>query len=183
MPRGVIAVAMAFALTGAAQAADPPPAAQAVIQTYIVYCLPMAIKGASRAEAEESAKHLGYTQAELSSFPALAVRTAPAWRVPSASGVVTVALGGVNEKLPSSCEITVSGHDSEPLRAALDQAVICEGCPFTRNPMMSSNTPAAKIEKYDWKIEGTRMLVSVLSVALPDESKGASFFVHVHRLP
>jgi hypothetical protein len=84
--------------------------------------------------------------------------------------------------VPSSCEITVSGSPSAPLRKKISDVTVCDKCPFVRNTQLSREERGLHFDKYDWRMPERKALLSVMTVTLPDDSRGASFFVHVHMV-
>ena len=172
---------LAVAAPARAAAADAPakPAAKAVQEAYMTFCIPAVL--APPAEAQKLAERAGYTKTDLPAFAPLKERTSPAWLVPSATGRVVVSRGGSGVAGAETCEITVRDTDSAPLRQAMEEATVCKGCPFVRNAAFPAQSAGMGIDKYDWQVN-PKLMVSVLAVSLPDSSRGASFFVQTHAL-
>jgi hypothetical protein len=151
-----------------------------VEKAFMAFCLPLVGKEATN--TDEVAGWSKYQKTTLPAFPALKVRSAPAWQVPTASGRVVVSRGGLDERLPSSCEITVSGAPSAPLRKKISEATTCKGCPFVRNAQASKDEAGISLDKYDWRMPEKKALLSVMTYALPERADGVTFFVHVHMV-
>jgi hypothetical protein len=174
----LLVAAPAFAL---AQSPAAPSVEKAVEQAYMLFCMPLVAKGATN--TDEVAGWSNYKKTTLPNFAGLRVRSAPAWLVPSASGRVVVSRGSIDERVPLSCEIIVSGSPSEPLQKKIAEATMCKGCPFVHNRQVSREQNGIRFDKYDWRMPEKNALVSVMTYALPASSQEASFLVHIHKVP
>jgi hypothetical protein len=182
--RAVCAVVLVVAMptmAATAQPKSPPTIEQAVIQANFLFCMPLVGKAATN--TDEAAKWAGYQPTSLPNFSALKIRSAPAWLVPSASGRVVVARGAVDERVPLSCEIVVSGAAGSQLSKKFPETLVCKGCPFLRNEQASQQGNGLRMEKYDWKMPEKNALLSVLTYTLPPNPSGVDFLVHVHKVP
>jgi hypothetical protein len=168
------------AMAAAQQATTPPTIEKAIENAHMLFCMPLVGKEATN--TSEVARWSGYQATSLPNFTGLKVRSAPAWLVPSASGRVVVSRGAVDERVPLSCEISVSDASGSKLGKKFSEMLVCNGCPFVRNEKASQEGNGIRMEKYDWKMSEKKALLSVVTFSLPPNPSGITFLVHTHMV-
>ena len=176
----VVALSLIPAMALAQSPQSLPTVEKAIESAYMLFCMPLVAKDATN--TAEVAKWSKYEPTALPDLAMLKVRTAPAWLVPSAQGRVVVARGSADPRLPTSCEIVVSGTPGAPLRKKLSELTLCEKCPFVRNTALPQEKNGAFFDKFDWRMPDKNALLSVIAVTPAEGARGVTFFAHVHMV-
>jgi hypothetical protein len=160
------------AQTAAEPTAPPKSAAEAVLQAYMLYCLPQVIGGVEGMTSADHARSMGYTApADWPFGSPFTNRSAPFWSAPTPEGQLLVAAGAGDPAAAASCDIALYGVDPAAANKELVSWLVCDECPFKETGLPDAGPAPSGVTfgKYDWLLPGGTAMISVVPIALAQD--------------